>query len=260
MSSHNSTDSEGVKEEAQPAAGESSEKKDRAPEVPPLQEGQSSMEDLQSSVQEAVESEASIREKVRRLTVEALAEGKLDGGQVKTVVETVVKGASEGMETHGGRARQSLEEALKGLEDGLVKAAEASKLSLEEAASRADEFTEREVKQAFDQLVELEKLYIDTLADVAKRGGEQSREILTDLVRHARHSGTSVGGYLTQVMETLPRKLQEAGQWGFKAGVETARSTGAQLAAIASGFLAGIADTLDRQSQKKQQAKKPKQD
>ncbi len=221
-------------------------------------ETQATVEQLKASVQEAVESEEAIREKVRRLTMEALAEGKLDAGQVKTIIETVMQAASVGVETHGSRARQALEEAVKGLEEGLVKAAEASKLALEEAASRADEFTEQEVKRAFDQLVELEKLYLDTLAEVAKKGGAQAAEILADLARHARNSGTSIGEYLAEVMQTLPRKLQEAGQWGFKAGLETARTTGAQLAAVTSGFLAGIADALDRQA-KKTQPEKPDQ-
>lgn len=219
---------------------------------------QATVEQLKASVQEAVESEEAIREKVRRLTMEALAEGKLDAGQVKTIVETVMQAASVAIETHGSRARQALEEAVKGLEEGLVKAAEASKLALEEAASRADEFTEQEVKSAFDQLVELEKLYLDTLAEVAKKGGAQASEILADLARHARDSGTTIGEYLAEVMQTLPRKLQEAGQWGFKAGLETARTTGARLAAITSGFLAGIADALDRQT-KKNQPEKPDQ-
>ncbi|GAB6068030.1 hypothetical protein JCM13664_13490 [Methylothermus subterraneus] len=212
-------------------------------------------EQLKASVQEAVASEEAIREKVRRLTVEALAEGKLDAAQVKAIIETVLQGASEGIAIHGSRAREALEEAVKGLEEGLVKAAEASKLALEEAASRADEFTEQEIKGAFDQLLELEKLYLDTLAEVAQKGSAQAGEILADLLRHAHHSGTAVGEYLAEVMQTLPRKLQEAGQWGVKAGLDAARTSAVRLAAITSGFLAGIAEALDRQV-KKTQAKK----
>ncbi len=225
-----------------------------------LNGAQTAVEQLKASIQEAVAGSEAIREKVRQLTVEALAEGKLDAGQVKAIIEAVVQAASVGVETHGSRARRALEEALKGLEEGLVKAAEALKLALEEAASRASEFTEQEVKSAFYQLVELEKLYLDTLAEVAKKGSAQSNEILTDLIRHARNSGTAVGEYLAEVMQTLPLKLQEAGQWGLKAGLTTARTAGAQLAAITSGFLAGIAEALDRQAKTKQgQPDKPDQ-
>lgn len=207
-------------------------------------------EKLQAAVQEAVETAGDIREAVRRLTVEALAEGRLDAAEIRSVVEAVVEGASAGVEKHGGRARQALEEVLRGLEDGLIKAAEASKLALEEAAGRAQEFAEQDVKRAFDQLVEMEKVYIDTLADVAKKATEQTREILNDLARHARNSGTAIGEYMAEVMETLPRKLQEAGEWGLKAGIESTRTAGAQLAAIASGFLAGISEALDRQAKR----------
>jgi len=215
-------------------------------------------EKLQAAVQEAVETAEDVREAVRRLTVEALAEGRLDAAEIRSVVAAVVEGAGTGIEKHGARARQALEEVLRGLEDGLIKAAEASKLALEEAAGRAQEFAEQDVKRAFDQLVEMEKVYIDTLAEVAKKGTDQTREILDDLARHARDSGTAIGEYMAEVMETLPRKLQEAGEWGLKAGIESARTAGSQLAAIASGFLAGISEALDRQA-KRLKSEKPDQ-
>lgn len=221
-------------------------------------ENREAIEQLQASVQEAVESSEDVREKVRRLTVEALAEGKLDTAEVRSVIEAVIEGASAGIEQHGGRARQALEEAMGGLEDGLIKVAEASKLALEEAASRAGDFAEQDVKNAFDQLVELERMYVETLAEVARRGGEHAGELLEDLARHAKNSGTAVGEYMTEVMSSLPRKLQEAGEWGLKAGVETTRSAGAQLTSIASGFLAGIAEALEKQSGKLKQDKSDK--
>ncbi len=224
------------------------------------QEGQEAIEQLQASVQEAVESSEDVREKVRRLTVEALAEGKLDTSEVRAVIEAVVGGASAGIDKHGGRARQALEDAIRGLEDGLIKAAEASKLALEEAASRAEEFAEQDVKNAFDQLIELEKMYVETLAEVARKGGEQAGEMLEDMARHAKNSGTAIGEYMTEVMATLPHKLQEAGEWGLKASLESTRTAGAQLAAITSGLLAGIAEALERQSKKLQQDKQDKTD
>ncbi len=217
---------------------------------------QETIEQLQAAVQEAVESAEDVQEKVRRLTVEALAEGKLDPREIRSVIKAVVEGASGGIEKHGGRARQALEEAMRGLEEGLIKAAEASKLALEEAASRAGEFAEQDVKQAFDQLVELEKMYVETLAEVARQGSRQANQILDDLATHARNSGTAIGEYMTEVMTTLPRKLQEAGEWGLKASIETTRSAGAQLASIASGFLAGIAEALEKQSKKLKQDEK----
>ncbi len=219
------------------------------------QKDQETIEQLQAAVQEAVESAEEVQEKVRRLTVEALAEGKLDPQEVRSVIKAVIEGASTGIDKHGSRARQALEEAMRGLEDGLIKAAEASKLALEEAASRAEEFAEQDVKQAFDQLIELEKMYVETLAEVARKGSQQANQILDDLATHARNSGTAIGEYMAEVMTTLPRKLQEAGEWGLKAGIETTRSAGAQLASIASGFLAGIAEALDKQSKKLKQDK-----
>lgn len=234
----------------QPQAGAESPKAGATPQAESQRQREEAMAQLEASVREAVAKGEDIRETVRRLTVEALSEGRLNAEEVRQVIESVLKGASVGIEKHGSRAREALEEVLRGLEDGLVKAAEASKLALEEAASRAQEFAEQDVKLALEQLRNLERVYLDTLTEVATRGSEQFRTILDDLVRHARNSGTAIGEYLAEVMEELPRKLQEAGEWGLKAVSESARMAGSQLAAIASGFLAGIADALDRQAKR----------
>ncbi len=240
-----------MSEEAQHPENASEEKSSAAE----TEARQAEIEKLQASVREAMETAEDVREEVRRLTMEALGEGKLDAGQVRSVIQAVIEGASSGMETHGPKAKAALEEAVKGLEDGLIKAAEATKLALEEAASRTQDFTEQEVKQAVDQLLDLERHFVDVLTDLAQKGSEQARDTLEDLARHARNSGTAIGEYMGEVMESLPKKLQEAGEWGFKAGMETARNTSAQLASIASGFLAGLADVLDRQAKKLKQDK-----
>lgn len=199
-------------------------------------------EQIHDSAQQAVEQEQEIdiREKVRDITLNALTQRKLDADSIKEVVGAVAEGSRIGAASHGERVGEALKEAIKGLDDAITKAAEATKLAIEEAAGRAGDFSQQELKRSISDLGELEKIYLDTLTDIAKNSTDRTAEILGDLASHARNSGTAVGEQVVTALADLQRFVQQTG----KAGVETARTTGAQIVQIASGILAGIADSL----------------
>lgn len=203
-------------------------------------------EEIHDSAQQAVEQEqeVDIREKVRDITLNALTQRKLDAESIKAVVGAVAEGSRIGAVSHGERMGEALKEAISGLDDALTKAAEATKLAIEEAAGRAGDFSQQELKRSISDLGELEKIFLDTLTDIAKNGTDRAAEILGDLATHARNSGTAVGEQVVTALADLQRFVQQTGKAGLEAGVETARTTGAQIVQIASGILAGIADSL----------------
>lgn len=203
-------------------------------------------EEIHDSAQQAVEQEqgVDIREKVRDITLNALTRKKLDADSIKEVVGAVAEGSRLGAASHGERMGEALKEAIKGLDDALTKAAEATKLAIEEAAGRAGDFSQQELKRSMSDLGELETIYLDTLTDIAKNGTDRAAEILGDLATHARNSGTAVGEQVVTALADLQHFVQQTGKAGLEAGVETARTTGAQIVQIASGILAGIADSL----------------
>lgn len=208
------------------------------------------IENVEKATQEAVESADDIREQVRRITVTALTQRHLDTESIQRVIRAVVRGASVGATSREAPIGESLGQALKGLDEALAKSAEASKLAIEEALGRAGEFTQHELKQSFQDLISLEELYLDTLRDMAKTGTDRASEILYDLAEHGRNSGTVVGRYVIESLSGLNHRLQQAGKSGLLAGANVARTAGARVAAVASGILAGIAESLQPDSTK----------
>ena len=203
-------------------------------------------EEIHDSAQQAVEQEINIREKVRDITLNALTRRKLDRNSITQVVRAVAEGSRSGAASHGERMGDALKQATKGLDEALTKAAEATKLAIEEAAGRAGDFSQQELKRSMSDLGELETIFLDTLGSIAKSGTDRAGEILSDLVSHARHSGTAVGEHTVKALSDLQRQVQETGKASLDAGATAARTTGAQVVQIASGILAGIADSLQR--------------
>jgi hypothetical protein len=95
----------------------------------------------------------------------------------------------------------------------------------------------------------LEGDFLDSLREAARAGRGTVSSILDDLIRHAQASGTAVGRQLEQ-MSGLSGRMAEAGRAQFEAGLRAAMSSTAMTARIASGVLAGIADSLDAKPKK----------
>lgn len=204
-----------------------------------------SCEKLQDEIKEAVKRESDIRETVRRITLKALTEGKLDTKEIRQVVNAVIKGAGSGAASHGTEAKDVLAKAIYGLDDALSSVAEASKLALQEAAGHIKTFTKQDLKQATDDILALEEIYLDTLKHVAKESNEFIGRTLNELLRHARHSGTMVGHRASKIVETLNQELGQTLSETVTAGSDSALKVASQLSHAAAGFLDGIAQTLD---------------
>jgi len=199
---------------------------------------------LQDEIKGAVETGSDVKEIVRRITLKALTEGKLDTESVRQVASTVVKGAEMGAASHGAEARDILTMAVSGLDEALSKAAEASKLALQEAAGRGEEFSSHDLKRTLDDMQGLEELFLETLRDAAKGGKDQASVTLHDLAEHAQHSGTAVGTQLNVGLTDLIEQVVDFGKVQLESGADSAKTTGALLAQLASGMLEGIADSL----------------
>ena len=108
-----------------------------------------------------------IRERVKGLTSQALQRGRIDPEAVKDIVRTVMGGAPDSMAV-GVQARELFVDAVRKLDEALVKSASATHGALQQLASRGQDFTDNDLKEA---LVSLRKLEEDYVA-VANRLGE----------------------------------------------------------------------------------------
>lgn len=201
---------------------------------------------VEKEVQAAVAGgESDVREDVRRITLEALSDGRLDADAIRRVMHSVMHGAQSGTEALGEQGRQALSEAMKGLDEALGAAAEATDLALRDAAARGSEFSRQELRRSLDDLAGLEALFIETLMNAAKGATGLAATTLHDFAEHARSSGTYVGGKVEGSLAQLRHTLGDLARAQVEAGAHGLRSGSALFASIAAGFLAGIAQRLD---------------
>lgn len=198
------------------------------------------IQQVEDAVREAFKSEKDLYQEVRTITLKALTERSLDMENIKSVVQAVSKGISAGISSQSTSAKKTFKQSIDALDDALVKTAEASKLSIEEAASRVSEFSNHDLNLATEDLKSLEEMFLETVGKVARESNEAFSEIADDFISHAKQSGTSVGKQTQTALEHL-NDLRHIGQ---EAIITSTTATTSTLATIASGILAGIAESL----------------
>ena len=206
-------------------------------------------DEMRAEVARAIAEGRDVQQRVRAITLKALTARELDQAALAEVTRDVMRAVREAAEAAGHLApapgiTHPVREALDGLDEALAHAAQALKLSLEEAAGRAQAFRHEDLARARADLAMLERLYLDTLRETARSARGTTAAMLEDLARHARVSGTVVGRQLERA-SPLASSLAQAGRAGFGAGLSAAAASGALVARVASGVLAGIADALE---------------
>lgn len=203
--------------------------------------------DVKAASQSAVERGEAIREDTRDITLTALSQRHLDSKKIRQVVRAVIEGASIGSTSKGGQAKDALLDAMTGVDEALAKSAEASKLAIEEAAGNLKDFGKQDLKRALDDLQTLEDMFLDTMNEVAKGADELIRGALSDMVEHARHSGTAVGKTAAQTTEALNQQLGKTLHEAASASAHAVMEITGHIAQAAAGALDGIAQTLQQE-------------
>lgn len=209
-----------------------------------------SLDALRTDVAAAVEQDEGLRKQVRDLTLQALKEHSMDLGEVRRVAEAVTQGISLGLEHRKGELKNALSEAMAGLDEAVSKAAEASHLALRQLVSQGKEFGKSDLKQALEQLKNLEGAFLDTLSTVADSAGDKLRQEFKDFVLHARRAGTDTGGKISVMVEEFSNKVHATGGSGKLTTVAAARDVGGRVAEVASGFFSALSDALHEKSKK----------
>ncbi|WP_305907607.1 DUF6781 family protein [Methylomarinum sp. Ch1-1] len=202
---------------------------------------------VENTVREAVESGEDIYQKVRSITLKALTERELDRDNIADVVQAVGEGIRTGMGAQYETSRTAFQESTQALDDALASTAEATKLAVEEAASRMDEFSRTDLKRTTDDLKGLEELFLETMGNIAKDSQGVMSDVVRDFISHAQTKGTAVGKQAELVLDRIKHVVLS----GEHSALSSARETTSTLARIGSGFLAGIAESLQSESGKK---------
>ena len=202
---------------------------------------------VEDDIRAAVDSGTDIYQKVQAITLKALTDHELDLENIKSVVQSAGKGINAGLVSQNEQAQDAFKQAASALDDTLAKTVEASKLAIEEAASRVSDFSHDEVSEATDALKTLESLFIETMQTVAQSGNHMVRTVVEDFISHTQRSGTAVGEQTLLALDAL-KQLPTLGK---DTVVSSTLATTKALAQISSGFLSGIAESIQSAQTKK---------
>jgi hypothetical protein len=186
-----------------------------------------------------------IRERVKGLTSQVLQQGRLNPDDVKDIVRAVIGGPPTGTSVKGSETRELLADAVRRLDEALVSSASATHAALQQLASRGQDFTDNDLKQALVSLRRLEEDYAAIANRLAEAMSGNLRREMAELASHAQNIGVEASARVANLMGEF------ASGMGAAPGLATMRGASARMASLASGVLAGIADALHSQTEAK---------
>ncbi|MBI3480408.1 MAG: hypothetical protein HY016_08655 [Nitrosomonadales bacterium] len=204
---------------------------------------------LEAEVRKVVEEGHDIQENIRKLTLNIIRSRSFDIQSLQQTATAVLRGAQAGVQhelqktsaqTH--IARDHLKQAVTGLDVALAQFAEAAKLAVEEAASRAQKYSNEDLKLARADLASLEAMFLGTLQSAASATKDAAGDILRDLTAHTRTHGSAVGAQMKETLAVFTHQLGATGRAQVGVGMHLAKNTSDLLRQIAAGVLTGLAD------------------
>lgn len=201
-------------------------------------------QDIKNAARDAIMQGDNIQNEIRDIVIQALTEGKLNPSAIKQTLNEVIEGACEGARIKPESNAEALKQAVSGIDIALSQVAHASKLAIEEAGSNIQAFSDHDLKQALNDLQDLETMFLDTLSNVANKGRETAHRTLRDLLDHIHTSGSSIGQSVNQILTGLHRDFAENDRLQKIQATDIGKASGRTIAMVASGILTGIADSL----------------
>ena len=213
-----------------------------------------SLDEIKASAHRLVKAGQDVRNRINELTLTALARRDLAEQQVREVLAAITEGVALGAAERAEEVRSALTDALGGMDAALGHAAEAMHLALGEAHGRAQEFAEQDVKQGWQELKDLERIFLEVMSRVAQGATGLVRTEMTTLLEHARVTGTGTGERVRGAAEELANRLRGTRDAVGATGRRAALEIGSRVATLASRKLSEIAERIA----KKAEALKPK--
>ena len=187
-----------------------------------------------------------IRERVKKLTSQVLQQGRVDPEAVREVASAVLGRTSGSTAVTGAKAREFFAEGVRQLDDALVKSAGATHDALQPLASRGPDFTDNDLKAALVSLRKLEEDYVAASNRLAEALNADLRREMTEIAAHAQNLGVEASVRAASMMGEFASNVSAG------SGLATVRGASANVAMLASGVLAGIADALRANAEAKE--------
>lgn len=209
-------------------------------------DGERSGENIRQAATDSVRNGENVRERVRDLMLGTLTSRRFDREAIRETMRAITEGVSAGAEGSRAGTRHSLAEAFRGMDQALMKTVEAGQEAIKQLVDTGRSVSDRELQQAFDGLQKIEEDFLNTVSQVAESASDRVRPDLQDLASRATRAGTETGRKTAAVMGEFTRRFAGTSIEVTTTGIELAGEFGARFAQIASGVLAGMADSLDK--------------
>jgi hypothetical protein len=206
---------------------------------------------VDSEPAEAQTDEQAIRERVRELTAQMLAGGRVDTEGVKEVVRTMSGGAASKPPLESAQARAAFAEAIRGLDDALQASSLATHTALQALVARGKDLSDNDLKNAFAALQNLQNDYVAVANRIADATTGNVRRELADLALHAQRVGADVNVRFAQLLGEFANRIGSYRAGAAPPALDSVRQYGANMTMLTSGLLAGFADALRQQSEVK---------
>jgi len=164
-----------------------------------------------------------IRERVKGLTSQVLQQGRVDPEAVREVASAVLGRTPGSTEVTGATARELFAEAVRKLDDALVKSASATHGALQQLASRGQDFTDNDLKEALVSLRKLEEDYVAVSNRLAEAMSANLSREMTEIAAHAQNLGVEASVRVASMMGVCP---QHGRRFGASDGARRKRPYG----------------------------------
>lgn len=212
---------------------------------------------LKKLASESVKHGENLRVAVRDLTLKALQSRELSLGQIKQVLKSVTEGINLGAAGAGIDVERSLADAMAGMDDALLKAAQASQITLRQLTEAGSNFEQSKLKQALNELEQLEDVFLTTVRESSESAGERLKAQWAGVLKNVKVGDTGTGAQVAATLQQFEEGIRAAMRQQREVSVKTAHMLSQNFATLASGVLIGLTEALQQKEDTKPPAARP---
>jgi hypothetical protein len=202
-------------------------------------------QEIMESVRAAAGDDALLRERIRALVMNALVDHQTDPAAIRDVMRDTLAGVGDGLVDRGNQASAALREAVLGMDEAVGRSVYSLRMAMEEAWDMGHRFAETDMKDTVDAVKGLEDDLLSTLKEASDKTQGWLRGGFSDLSQHLSRTGTDTGTQVRAVVEKLSSRMGSIAVGSTAEALATAEVARGRLAAVASGILRGLADSID---------------
>lgn len=190
---------------------------------------------------------AQLREAVSTTTLKALEGRELTLKNIRAVVRTVTKAASQGAAqnaTPGLDVETMLATAVAGVDDALLQAVDANRVAMTSFVEQGVSLQEKHLKKAMDDLEKMEDAMLGTMRKATEGLGPDLAGPWSDVLAKFQAMGSKTGNQAHATLDQLSQQTLSAMRDTRRASMKATQTLADSYTAMVSGVLIGLSDAM----------------